>query len=69
MLIFLNFFFNFINLLFFLTSKYYPFCCSLPENILSLMPISNSLMQKYIHFIQLKFISIDTQPFALKGIP
>ena len=42
----------------------YTFCCSLPENILSLMPTSNSLMPKYIHFIKLTFTSIDTQPFA-----
>ena len=26
-------------------------------------------MQKYIHFIQSAFISVDTQPFASKGIP
>ena len=26
-------------------------------------------MQKYIHFIQLTFISIDMQPFVSKGIP
>ena len=48
---------------------YYAFCCSLPENILSLTPTSNSLTQKYIHFIQSTFISVDTQPFASKGIP
>ena len=36
------------------------FCCSLPENILSLT--SNSSTQKYIHFIQSTFISVDTQP-------
>ena len=28
------------------------FCCSLPENILSLTPTSNSLTQKYLHFIE-----------------
>ena len=43
-----------------------PFCCSLPENILSLTPTSNSLTQKYIHFIQLTFTSVDTQSFASK---
>ena len=48
---------------------YYTFCRSLPENILSLTPTSNSLSQKYIHFIQSTFISVDTQPFASKGIP
>ena len=32
------------------------------------MPTSNSLTQKYIHLIQLTFTSIDTQPFALKGL-
>ena len=48
---------------------FYTFCCSLPENILSLMPISNSFMQKYIHFIQLTFTSIDMQPFASKSCP
>ena len=47
---------------------YYTFCCSLPENILSLMPTSNSLMQKYIHFIQLTFTSINLQPFPSKSI-
>ena len=41
----------------------YTFCCSLPENILSLTPTSNS-MPKYIHFIKLTFTSIDMQPFA-----
>ena len=49
--------------------RYYTFCCSLPENILSFKPTSNSLPQKYIHFIQLTFISADTQPFASKDIP
>ena len=39
------------------------------ENILSLTPTSNSLMQKYTHFFQSTFISIDMQPFASKGIP
>ena len=39
----------------------YTFCCSLPENILS-------LTQKYIHFIQLTFSSVDTQPFTSKNI-
>ena len=48
--------------------KNYTFCCSLPENILSLTPTSNSLTQKDIHFIQLTSISVDTQPFASKGI-
>ena len=33
-------------------SNYYTFCCSFPENILSLMPTSNLLMKKYIHFSQ-----------------
>ena len=47
----------------------YTFCSSLPENILSLMPTSNSLTQKYIHFIQSTFTSVDTQPFVPKGIP
>ena len=46
----------------------YIFYCSLPENILSLMPASNSLTQKYIHFIQSRFTSVDTQSFASKGI-
>ena len=32
------------------------------------MPTSNSLTQKYIHFIQSTLISADTQPFASKGI-
>ena len=27
-----------------------------------------SFTQKYIHFIQSTFISVDTQPFASKGI-
>ena len=44
--------------------KYNTFCCSLPENILSLTPTSNSLTHKYIHFIQSTFTSVDTQPFA-----
>ena len=47
----------------------YTFCCSLAENILSLTPTSNSLIQKYIHFMQSTFNSVDTQPFASKGIP
>ena len=47
---------------------FYTFCCSLPENILPLTPTSGSLTQKYIHFIQSTFTSIDTQPFASKGI-
>ena len=34
------------------------------ENILSLTPTSNSLMQKYIHFIQSTFTRVETQPFA-----
>ena len=42
----------------------YTICCSLPENILSLTPTSNSLTQKYIHFIQSTFTSVDTQPMA-----
>ena len=42
----------------------YTFCCSLPENILSLRPSSNLLTQKYIHFIQSTFTSVYTQPFA-----
>ena len=46
----------------------YAFCCSLPENILSLTLTSNSLTQKYIHFVQWTFIRIDSQPFAYKGI-
>ena len=33
------------------------------------MPTSNSLTQKYIHFIQSTFISVGTQPFASKGSP
>ena len=45
----------------------YTFCCSLPENILSLTPTSNSSTQKYIHFIQSTLTSVDKQPFALKG--
>ena len=32
-------------------------CCSLPEHVLSLTPTSNSLAQKYIHFIQSTFIN------------
>ena len=32
------------------------------------MPISNSLTQKYVHFIQSTSISVDTQSFASKGI-
>ena len=32
------------------------------------MLTSNSLRQKYINFIQSTFISVDTQPFASKGI-
>ena len=47
---------------------YYTFCCSLPENILLLTSTSNSLTQKYFRFIQLTFTSVDTQPFASKGI-
>ena len=47
----------------------HTFCCTLPENVQSLMPTSNSLMQKYIHFIQSTFASLDTQPFASKGCP
>ena len=47
----------------------YTFCCLLPENVLSLTPTSNSLTQKYIHFIQSTFISVDRQPFASKGFP
>ena len=46
----------------------YTFCCLLPENILSLMLTSNSLIQKYIHFIQSTFTSVDMQPFASKGL-
>ena len=44
------------------------FCCSLPENMLSLTSTSNSLIQKYIHFIQLTFISVDTRQFGSKGV-
>ena len=44
------------------------FCCSLPENILSLTPNSTSLTQKCIHFIQSTFIKVDTQPFPSKDI-
>ena len=47
---------------------HYTFCCSLPENILSLTPTSNSLTQKYIHFIQSTLTSVDTQPLASKVI-
>ena len=32
-------------------------CCSLPENILSLAPTSNSLTQKYIHFNESSIIN------------
>ena len=46
----------------------HTFCCSLPENILSLTATSNSLTQKYIYLIQSTFTSVDTQPFASKGI-
>ena len=46
----------------------YTFCCSLPENILSFTPTSNSLTQKFIHFIQSTITSVDTQPFASKDI-
>ena len=46
----------------------YTFCCSLSENILSLMPSSNSLTQKYIHFFQSTLISEDNKPFVSKGI-
>ena len=55
---------------------YIHLCCLLPENILSLMPTSNSLMptsnsltQNYIHFVQSSLISVDKHPFASKGIP
>ena len=33
-----------------------------------LTPTSNSLTQKYIRFIRSTFTSVDTQPFASKGI-
>ena len=33
------------------TKLIYTFCCSLPENIMSLTPTSNSLTKKYIHLI------------------
>ena len=46
----------------------YTFCCLLPENVLSVTPTSISLTQKYIHFTQSTFTSVDTQPFASKGI-
>ena len=46
----------------------YTFCLSLPQNILSLTPTSNSLTQKYIHFIRPTFTSVYTQPCASKGI-
>ena len=42
----------------------YTFHCSLPENMLSSTLTSNSLTQKYIHFIQLTLISVDTRPSA-----
>ena len=45
----------------------YTFCCLLLEKIQLLMPTSNSLMQKYIHFIQSTFTSVDTQLFSSKG--
>ena len=51
-----------------LDGSIYTFCCSLPENIVSLKPTSNTLTQKYIHFIQSTFTSVDRQPFASKGI-
>ena len=35
----------------------YTFSFSLPENMLSLTPTSNSLTQKGIHFIRLTFIN------------
>ena len=49
-----------LHLLLFITRKY---------TIINTYPTSNSLTQKYIHFIQSKFFSIDTQPFGSKGIP
>ena len=49
--------------------SHYTICCSLPENILSLTPTSNSLTQKFIYFIQSTFTCVDTKPFASKGIP
>ena len=58
-----------VNLYLTISGSYYTFCRSLPENILSLTPTSNSLTQKHIYFIQSTFISVDTQPFGSKGIP
>ena len=46
--------------------SFYTLCCSLTVNILSLTPTSNSLTQKYIHFNQSTFTSVDTKPFASK---
>ena len=40
----------------------------LTASALSLTPTSNSLTEKYIHFIQSTFTSVDTQSFASKGI-
>ena len=47
-----------IHLMLFITRKYTT----------QLTPPSNLLMQKYIHFIQVTFTSVDMQPFASKGI-
>ena len=47
-----------LHLLLFITRKY-----------TTIKPTSNSLTQKYIHFIQSTFTSVDTQAFASKGIP
>ena len=47
---------------FFVVFSNHTFFCSLLKNMLS-------LTLKYIHFIQSTFFSVDTQPFASKGIP
>ena len=49
---------------------YYTFCCSLPENIISLMPTSNSLTQNDIHFIQshsLTLLSLSITIFCIES--
>ena len=37
---------------------YYTFCCSLPENMLSLTTISNLLTQKYIHLFNRHLVTL-----------
>ena len=56
---------SFINLY---SGLLYTFCCSLPENILSLTLTLNSLTRKCIHFIQSTFTSVDKRAFVSKGI-